>query len=155
MSKAFTREDDDAGFELASCPPMVKGPITAMGARLAAERVKELVARLVGENEPTARAVLEIDLGRASAFAAAPVAPRPTRGDTVAFGAEVQFRDQRGRGRVAMLTSPDEVGLVPHAASVTSPIARALLGARSGDVVEFEAPEGSESLLVLEVGFPE
>jgi transcription elongation GreA/GreB family factor len=155
MSKAFTREDDGAGFELASHPVVVRGPVTAMGARLAAERVRELTARLVGEVEPTARALLEMELARADAFSRAPVAARPTRGDTVAFGAEVEFRDQHRRGRVVRLTSADEIGLVPHAASATSPIARALIGACVGDVVELEGPQGSETLLVLEVRFPE
>ena len=155
MSKAFTREDDDAGFELVSRLPVVKGPITAIGARVAAEKAAAIAARLAGEIEPSARAVLEVERSRAEAFAAAPVAVRPTRGDVVSFGAEVRFRDRLGRERIVLLASADEIGLVPSAASVTSPVARALLGARVGDVVELDGPQGPESLLVLDVRFPE
>lgn len=61
MSKAFTREDDDAGFELASRPPVARGPIPRIGARLAARRARENAARLEDEIEPTARAVLELE----------------------------------------------------------------------------------------------
>jgi transcription elongation GreA/GreB family factor len=67
----------------------------------------------------------------------------------------VSFRDAHGRERVALLASPEEIGLVPRATSVTSPVARALLGAKAGDVVELEGPRGSESLWVLTVRFPE
>jgi transcription elongation GreA/GreB family factor len=155
MSKAFTREDDDAGFELASRVPVVKGPITALGARLAAEKAAAIRARLASKLEPSARAVLEVERARAEAFARASVAERPPHTDAVSFGAEVRFRDRIGRERVVLLASADEIGLVPHAASVTSPVARALLGARPGDVVELDGPQGPESLSVLEVRFPE
>lgn len=126
MSKAFTREDDDAGFELAPRPPSVKGPITAAGARLAAEKVRGLAARLEGAIDPAARAVLEVERARAAAFSSAPVAARPSCRERVAFGAEVRFRDGRGREHVALLASSDEIGLVPHSASIASPLARAL-----------------------------
>jgi transcription elongation GreA/GreB family factor len=155
MSKAFTRDDDDASFELASRVLVVKGPVTSMGARLAAERIQEITSRLASETDASARAVLEMERARATALAAAPVAPRPAHEDKVSFGAEVRFRDLDGGERIAMLTSADEIGLVPHAASLTSPVARALLGARAGDEVEFHGPRGSESLLLIEVRFPE
>jgi transcription elongation factor GreB len=73
----------------------------------------------------------------------------------VSFGAEVHLRDPRGVERIVLLTSADEIGLVPHAASVTSPIARALLGARPGDVAELQGPRGLETLTLVEVRFPE
>jgi transcription elongation factor GreB len=155
MSKAFTREEDDAGFELASRPPVVAGPITAVGARLAADKVREIALRLESEVEPKARAVLEMDHARAVALAAAPVAVRPARRDTVSFGAEVRFRDGRGRERVVLVASPGEIGLVPRAASATSRVARALIGARVGDMVELEGLRASENLLILDVRFPE
>jgi hypothetical protein len=155
MSKAFTREDDDAGFELASRPIVVKGPVTAIGSRLAAARIDEIATRLTVALEPSSRAVLEMDRARAVALASAPVAARPVDGDTVSFGAEVRFRDSRGRERVVLIASADEIGFVPHAASVTSPVARVLMGAHSGDVVEWEGPDGPDSLRVLDVRFPE
>jgi transcription elongation GreA/GreB family factor len=153
MSKAFTREDDDAGFQLSSPPPSVKGPVTAIGARLAAKRVRELDARLASDVEPSVRAVLEMDRARAAAIAAAPMAA-PASEDSVSLGAEVRFRDATGRERVVVVASADEIGLVPHAASATSPVARSLLGARAGDTIDLDGPEGAGTLLVLEVRFP-
>jgi|HubBroStandDraft_2_1064218.scaffolds.fasta_scaffold165725_2 transcription elongation factor GreB len=155
MSKAFTRDDDEAGFVLTTRPLVVKGPITAIGARLAAERVKQVNDLLAAEADPTARALLEMDRARVEAFAAAPVAVRPSDEGVVSFGAEVRFRDARGRERVAVLASADEIGLVPGAATASSPVARALLGARPGDVVELDGPRGPESLWLLGVRFPE
>ena len=55
MSKAFTREDDHAGFELASRPPVVRGAVTAVGSRLAAEKARTIAARLDREADPSAR----------------------------------------------------------------------------------------------------
>jgi transcription elongation GreA/GreB family factor len=92
---------------------------------------------------------------RAVALASAMVAVRPTDESAVSFGAEVRFRDSRGRVRTLFLASAGEIGLVPEAASVTSPLARALLGARAGDVVEVEGPSGVESFHVMDVRFPE
>ncbi len=79
----------------------------------------------------------------------------PAHDDVVAFGAQVRLRDPAGKERVVVVVLPaDEIGLVPHAASVTSPIARGLLGAHPGDVVEVDGPRGLEELTVLEVRFP-
>jgi transcription elongation GreA/GreB family factor len=72
----------------------------------------------------------------------------------VAFGAEVSVRDPEGKERVVVVASADEIGLVPHAASATSPMARALMGAHPGDVVEFSGPRGPEELTVVDVRFP-
>jgi transcription elongation GreA/GreB family factor len=153
MSKAFTRDDDDGGFNLSLPPPSVKGPVTAIGARLAAERVRELDAHLESELEPSARAVLEMDRARAAAIAAAPLAATASE-DSVSLGAEVRFRDATGRERILIVASADEIGLVPHAASATSPVARALLGARAGDTIDPDGPQGAGTVSVLEVRFP-
>jgi transcription elongation GreA/GreB family factor len=155
MSKAFTREGDDPGTS-ASAPSRARphtGPVTPIGARLAREKLAELSDKL--EHAATdARVVLEIERERVAALATAPVGTAATHGDTVAFGAQVSVRDPAGKKRVVVVASADEIGLVPHAASTTSPIAQALLGAHEGDVVEFEGPRGLEELTVLEVRYP-
>ena len=89
-----------------------------------------------------------------AAVVAAPVGSAAAQGEVVAFGAQVSVRDPEGRERVVVVASADEIGLVPHAASTTSPIARALMGAHAGDVVEFNGPRGLEELTVVEVRFP-
>jgi transcription elongation GreA/GreB family factor len=154
MSKAFTREDEGGLHPGAVRSRAHAGPITPIGARLARERMAELSARLERASGAEERAVLEIERERVAAVVAAPVGPAVAQGDVVAFGAQVSVRDPEGRERVVVVASADEIGLVPHAASATSPIARALMGAHAGDVVEFNGPRGLEELTVVEVRFP-
>ena len=153
MSKAFTREGDEGGHIARSRPHA--GPVTAMGARLARERLADLSARLERARGPEERALLEVERERIAVVATAPVGHAAASArDVVAFGAEVSVRDPEGKERVVVVASADEIGLVPHAASATSPMARALMGAHPGDVVEFSGPRGPEELTVVDVRFP-
>jgi transcription elongation GreA/GreB family factor len=155
MSKAFTKEGDEGGHASAARSRAHAGPITAMGARLARERLAALSARLDHASGAEERALLEVERERIAAVAAAPVGhSAAAHGDTVAFGAQVSVRDPEGKERVVVVASADEIGIVPHAASATSPIARALMGAHPGDVVEFSGPRGLEELTVVDVRFP-
>jgi transcription elongation factor GreA len=124
-----------------------------MGARLAREKMAELSARLERASAEE-RAVLEVERERVAFVAAAPVGRTAAQPDVVAFGAQVSVRDPEGRERVIIVASADEIGLVPHAATATSPIARALLGAHAGEVVEFTGPRGPEELTIVDVRFP-
>jgi transcription elongation GreA/GreB family factor len=157
VSKAFTREDDDGGVAFAAGTRAVPERVTALGARLARERLREVAARLVHEdaaNHAQDRAALDIEHQRLGALAQAKVALIPHDTTVAAFGAQVRVRDARGKERVVVLASAEEIGLVPNAASVTAPIARALLGAHAGDDVEFEGPRGPEEVTVIDVSFP-
>jgi transcription elongation factor GreB len=156
MSKAFTREADEPSIAT-KAPARGRphaGPVTPVGARLARAKLAELSEKLEHATADQERAVLELELERVAGLAAAPVGSATAHADTVAFGAQVSIRDPAGKKRVVILASSDEIGLVPHAASTTSPIAQALLGAHQGDVVEFEGPRGVEELIVLEVTYP-
>jgi transcription elongation GreA/GreB family factor len=154
MSKAFTREGDTADVHVGVRSRAHAGPVTPLGARLARERLADLSARLERANGAEERAVLEVERERIAVVAAAPVGSSTPHADVVAFGAQVSLRDPAGKERVVVVASADEIGLVPHAASPTSPIARALLGAHPGDVVEFRGPRGLEELTVVGVSFP-
>jgi transcription elongation GreA/GreB family factor len=157
MSKAFTKEDSDAGFTLEAARPhgrVSAGLVTPLGSRLARERLASISARLVDPSHVAERAALELERDRLAPIATAKVAPLPTHPLVVAFGASVRVRDSTGKERVVFVASAGEMGLVPHAASATSPIARALIGARTGDAVEVDGPRGTDELTVLEVRFP-
>ncbi|MBN9161766.1 MAG: hypothetical protein BGO98_23740 [Myxococcales bacterium 68-20] len=137
MSKAFTKEDDAAGFSAPSStlaiPP---GPfrITATGARLAAEN-----------DDPRVR----------EAFARAEPLEPVVRPERAALGVTVRVRsNNRDEERAYRLVSPEELVLLgtvrPTAiASVEGPIGRALLGACVGDVREVMLPRGREELEVI------
>ena len=73
-------------------------------------------------------------------------------GDTVAFGSAVDLRD-RGSGKDLRYTLVSAVDADAAAGklSVESPVAKALLGARAGDVVEIPTPRGTRTLEVTAI----
>ena len=148
MSKAFTREDADASFEVPQASARLsEARLTAYGARLARERVAEL-ERTAGASEAALPAT------RLRALLENAEVVRPAGADHVALGARVTVRGARSATRTVVIVTADEVGLVPSAVSAASPLAQALLGARVGDTVELELPRGVEELTVLAIEWP-
>ena len=134
MSKAFTKEDDAAGFSLSSSalaiPP---GPFrtTTTGARLAEEHL-----------DPRVR----------EALARAEILPPVSRPERAALGVTVRVKNEQDEEKVYRLVPPEElalVGLDGAVASVDGPIGRALLGAHVGDVREVTLPRGRQELEVV------
>lgn len=141
VSKAFTRDDDDAGF---LPPPSRKRSatrLTAHGARVMRERLASLDAA-----DPAA--------ARLASMIADVEIIAPAGGDVAALGAAVRVRDEHGAERLVVLVTVDEVGHVPHAVGVGAPLGRALLGARAGEAVTVEGPREDE-LTVIDVRWPE
>lgn len=134
MNKAFTKDDDDAGFEpppRSSSLAVPEGPfrLTAAGAR-----------RLAEHPDPGVRAAI------ARAEVLPPTPPRPER---AALGVTVTTRDDRGLVRDLLLVSSEEHALTGEGSSVASPLGRALVGARVGDVREVALPRGTEEIEIL------
>jgi len=72
----------------------------------------------------------------------------------VVFGATVELEDQADSARVSyQIVGEDEADIRAGRLSVTSPIARALVGKSEGDVVEVSAPGGTRSYEVVAVRF--
>ena len=70
----------------------------------------------------------------------------------VVFGAVVDLEDQDNGERVSyQVVGEDEADIRAGRISVTSPIARALVGKSEGDVVEVTAPGGTRSYEILAV----
>lgn len=148
MSKAFTREDADASFEApARSERLSEARLTAYGARIVRERLADL-----DRAGHAADSALAADRLREMLESAEVVGPAGA--DHVALGAQVRMRSEDGKERTVVLVTPDEVGVVPAAISIASPIAQALLGARVGDTVELELPRGTEELTVLSIAWP-
>ncbi len=75
-------------------------------------------------------------------------------GGKVVFGASVELEDQQGGARVKyQIVGEDEADIRAGRISITSPIARALVGKTAGDVVEVEAPGGTRSYEVVTIRF--
>ena len=70
----------------------------------------------------------------------------------VVFGAQVELEDQDNGERVTyQVVGEDEADIRAGRISVTSPIARALVGKSEGEVVEVTAPGGTHSYEILAV----
>jgi len=74
--------------------------------------------------------------------------------DQVFFGARVTVRAKRSAQRTVTIVGADEVDTARGRVSWLSPIAKALLKARAGDVVRLETPGGMEQLEILAVEYP-
>ncbi len=70
----------------------------------------------------------------------------------VVFGATVSLEDMESGQKVRyQIVGVDEADLKESKVSITSPIARAMIGRYAGDVVEVHAPSGIREYEILEV----
>ena len=67
------------------------------------------------------------------------------------FGSVVELEDEEGNRLVYQIVGEDEADIGAGLISVTSPIARAMVGKSEGDVVDVTAPGGVRSLEIVEV----
>jgi transcription elongation factor GreA len=75
-------------------------------------------------------------------------------GDKVVFGATVQLEDTASGAKVQyIIVGEPEADLKKGRISVTSPIARGLVGREVGDTVKIRAPAGEREYEILEVVF--
>jgi transcription elongation factor GreA len=75
-------------------------------------------------------------------------------GDTVKFGAIVRIVDEDTEDELAYQIVGDfEADVKGGKIAINSPITRALIGKRKGDVVEVSTPRGHKSYKILEVKF--
>ena len=182
MSKAFVREADDAPDEEAlegqeSVPAGAKNYITPAGyARLKAEfrqlwegERPELVKTIAwaaanGDRSENAdyiygkRRLREIDrrirfLSKRLESAEVVDPLRQESRDRVYFGATVTVCSANGDARTVAIVGIDEADAARGRVSWVSPIGKALLRARAGDVVTLLTPAGPEELEVVDVRY--
>lgn len=161
MSKAFTRESDVETDEVQrplgpELPPGVPNYMTPEGAA----RLREEHARLLHEGRLRAHCSTAIrDLDRRLAFLSARlealeiVPPAAPGTEQVLFGATVVVRDASDQERRYRIVGVDEADPARGLVGFRSPIARALLGAKRGDVVQARSPRGDEELEILDVRY--
>lgn len=181
MSKAFTREsdqDDDDDLPAAAPVPGGKNYITRAGYdRLRAElfqlidderpRIVEIVhwAASNGDRSENGdylygkKRLREIDrrirfLTKRLEIAEVVDASLHHGGDQVFFGATVTYADSKGVETTVTVLGVDEADSAQGQISWVSPIARALLKARVGDVVRLMVPGGVQELEILSVIYP-
>ena len=182
MSKAFVKETDaddepELPDEAPAIPAGVKNYMTPHGHRqmqeelrrlLREERPKtvEVVAWAAGNGDRSEngdyiygkKRLREID--RRVRFltkrleSALVVDPRQqTRHDQVFFGASVTYANQHGAEKTVTIVGIDEADFERGQVSWISPIARALLKAHEGDIVDLRTPTGIEQIEVVEIRY--
>jgi transcription elongation GreA/GreB family factor len=151
LSVAFRRESDEEHKEPRFEIPIPVGPnlVTAAGLAQIEARVEALEALVAGEPdeatlEPAKR---ELRYWR-TRLATARLAPPPPA-DEVAFGSRVAFR-QDGALRGIDIVGDDEADPCAGRIAFSAPLARALIGAGAGDLIDFAGRE--EALEIVEVG---
>jgi transcription elongation factor GreB len=73
--------------------------------------------------------------------------------DRVFFGATVTYANSRDEEKTVTIVGVDEVDADNGRVSWISPIARALLKAQEGDIVELRTPHGTEPIEVVEIRY--
>jgi transcription elongation factor GreA len=72
----------------------------------------------------------------------------------VVFGAVVELEDREAKSRVRyQIVGDDEADIKLGKVSVSSPIARALIGKEEGDIAEVQAPGGPREYEILSVAY--
>ena len=74
--------------------------------------------------------------------------------DQVFFGATVTYAEADGTERTVTIMGIDEADSLQGQVSWISPISRALLKAREGDVVRLVTPQGAQEVEILAVRYP-
>ena len=162
MSRAFVKEDGPDTEPLPDLPvsphPNYVTPRGLAALRERLETVRAELARLKARPDrldllPEKAAVRDIRYLEARLASAIPVDPAAQPKDEVAFGARVTVADEEGRETVYEIVGEDEADATLGRIAPQSPLARALIGAHVGDVVEWRRPAGKAELEVIAIAY--
>jgi len=162
MSRAFVKEDaPDVPVVVPPRPALPAGVpnyVTPDGlAALRAERARLEAERTALQDAAETARQREVLTGRlrdlvARIAGARVVDPTTQDRDDVRFGATVTVR-RGGVEQTLQVVGVDEAAQRDDAVAFTSPIARAVLGKRTGDVATLQTPRGDEPLEVVAVRY--
>ena len=162
MSRAHVRETDGDEPEdlpelpLSTQPNYVTPRGLALLLRRHAERERELASlKADASNVRQRRAQIERELRWLAAriASAQPIDTMGRGGDRVAFGAQVGVLDEDGRASRYRIVGEDEADPEAGRISWISPLARALIGARIGEIVTWERPAGAVDVEVASIDY--
>lgn len=153
MSRAFVKEQDDIPEELPERPISANpNVVTARGLRLIEQEI-EACRKLLAQGQNTAdkamiaRASRDLRYWTQRRSSAQRVDPAADA-DTVGFGMRVTIMRDDGRKQVYEIVGEDEADPARGLIAYTSPLARALMGRREGDVADI--PGGESEILAVE-----
>jgi transcription elongation factor GreB len=169
MSKAFTREDDNAP-ELPAFPlpastlaPGAKNYITPDGAQKLRDELQRLIentrpALVEAQDDPdTKRQLARLDqrvMQLEESLQSAEIVPSPSGpADVVRFGSTVTVRESDETETSYRIVGVDETDIDRNWVSWMSPIAKALLNGKRGQRIRFKFPSGEETLEIVEIRY--
>jgi len=147
MSKAFTREGDDAGATelperiISSQPNLVTAEgLAAIDAEIEEHSRRQSEANAAEDRDAAARAARELRYWMVRR-ASAQLMPSPPDTGEVRFGSTVSIEREDGRKSTWRIVGEDEADPAKGTVSHVAPLARALMGRRVGDVVQAGATD--------------
>src|SRR4051812_22942370 len=166
MSRAFVKESDDdlSAGELPERPvPAHPNYVTAKGLELLQTRVRELsdrheqLKREAPDDSEAKQKLREVERDlryfRAQLERAAVVDTAHQPRDEVHFGAVVKIEDEDGNVQTFTLVGDDEADVAQGRISWASPLARAMIGAKSGDSVVWSRPAGETEVSIVDITY--
>lgn len=165
MNKAFTKEDGVAEPEfVAPRPPLPTGVpnyVTPRGLSLLRAELLDLeAARSIAAHDnvteqPSTRTALQARIQELEErLNSAELVDLAQPHDEVRFGARVTVQgDEKLPARQLEIVGVDEADAAHGRIAFVAPLARALLGKRTGDVVTLRTPRGEEELEILSVAY--
>lgn len=143
MSKAFTKDDRPEEPLVVrhrpSLPDGVANYVTRRGLRLLRE---QLAAAAGGHREELERRI-----------GGAVLTPPPTDRAEIRIGARVTLRNEDGQTRQIQIVGVDEADPAAGLIAFVAPLARTLLGHRTGDTVTVRSPGGADDVTVVTVDY--
>ena len=119
------------------------------------DQIEAHVARieqaLAIESNVLLRETLERDLRYWTVRKASAEIVPPSSGDTVSFGSKVTFA-RKGRTQTIRIVGVDQADPAQGLISFRSPLANAVMGTRTGDIIEAAEPLGEITVLAVEAG---
>lgn len=163
MSRAFVKEDGPDNVPLPDLP-ISPHPnyVTPHGLALLRAGLADAQARLMQlraradrlDRLPEAAAERDIRYFEARLKSALLLSPEGRGCDEVGFGHAIRVADDSGVETLFTIVGEDEADAQQRLIAPQSPLARALMGARLGDVVQWRRPAGNVSLEVLGIAWP-
>ncbi len=175
MSRAFKKESDELDEPIPEprdpLPPGVKNYVTPEGAAALRQELSRLAdvvrpavissseAAVGGPGASLSRKKRLEAIDRRIAFVSERISnmvvvdPSTQSGDRVRFGARVTVADEDGVEKTYQIVGVDESDPAAGKVSFISPMAKALLAAREGDLVKLALPDGVRELEVVAVTY--
>ena len=167
MSRAFVKESDDdlVAGDLPERPlPAHANYVTPRGLEQLQARVRELqeqheqLASRARDDSQAKQKLREVERDQryfnAQLEHAIVVDPAGQPRDEVRFGALVTIVDEDGKEHRLSIVGDDEADVAAGKISWDSPLAKAMIGSKVGDVVKWRRPAGDTEVEIAEIRYP-